>query len=414
MKAAAILDAWALVGLDGVAFSADDWRIGRADAEARAKAGLPILAANLVCDGVRPFPASRVIERGGWKVGVVGVTAGTIDGCTVEDPFTAAQTALAALGDVDVRVLLAPVSVPDQRKLSDATLPVDVIVDPSGRTDPIPPAWGGGYALAAGSRGKELGVATFVDDGATGPWRPAGIVERLEADKARLVQRRDDAHASATRAVEPTAKARFEKQVGSYDRQIADKEAEIAAASGTPTGGARGFTVQLHELGTDIADHAPTAAIVAKANAALGPATDAAIARRAAPGGAYAGADACASCHAAETTQWRGSAHASAWASLVNDGRAADADCTPCHATGVGTGGPTGPADVGGLRDVQCEACHGAGAAHVAAPAVTHLVKDPAVETCRACHDGERDGGRFEPAGYRARVVHRALTSLQR
>jgi hypothetical protein len=36
---------------------------------------------------------------------------------------------------------------------------------------------------------------------------------------------------------------------------------------------------------------------------------------------------------------------------------------------------------------VQCEACHGPAAAHVADPAVrTGLVRKPKVETCTACH----------------------------
>ena len=414
-KAEAVLDAWGLVGIDAVALSADDWRFGRDAVEKRAAAGLPVLAANLVCGDVRPFPASRVVERGGWKVGFVGVTAATLDGCVVEEPLAAATSALAALGDVDLRVLLAPVSATDLRRISDSKLAIDFIVDPSGRTDAIPAAFAGGYGLAAGSRGKQVGIATFQDGEGSGPWLAEGIVEQLERDRVRLGERRDASRERAVTAADEAAKARFQKQVTAYDEQIRAKDDEIVAARAGATGGGRRFSVALHPLDADVADHAPTAALLAKALASLGPAPEAAAPRRAPPGSPFAGSDACASCHPAEMSQWATTPHAGAWASLVTDGHAADADCTACHATGVGKpGGPTGPGDVGGLRDVQCEACHGPAAAHIADPTKGGVTRDPAVELCTGCHDGERDGGRFEATAYRARVVHRSITSLQR
>lgn len=413
-KAAAILDAWAAVGIDAVAFSADDWRLGRDEVTRRAAAGLPVLAANLVCGDARPFPASRVVERGGWKVGFVGVTAGTLDGCTTEDPLVAAKAALEGLGDVDVRVLLAPVSSPDQRRMSDATLPVDLVVDPSGRTDEIPPAWGGGLALAAGSRGKMVGVATLVDGGGPGPWLAEGVLERLEADRVRLAERRTSALERAKVAADAAARARLEKQAASYDGQLAEKDAEILAVRSASGSTARRFSLAIRELDAKIADHPPTAAIVAAALASLGPVAPTTTPRRGPAGSAFAGAEACASCHVQQNAQWGQTPHAGAWASLVTDGHAADADCTACHATGVGQpGGPSGPTDVAGLRDVQCEACHGPSAAHVADPGVLP-VRDPPVDTCRACHDGQRDGGRFDPTAYHAKVIHRSVTSLQR
>src|SRR5690606_32526246 len=126
------------------------------------------------------------------------------------------------------------------------------------------------------------------------------------------------------------------------------------------------------DLSRDVADHPATAAWVAdglaKIEALEAPA---AVDGWVAPAGSpYAGADACAGCHEAEHAQWRGTPHANAWATLERERRAMDADCYACHATGVGAdGGPTRPAAVGGLRDVQCEACHGPSRAHAARPA---------------------------------------------
>ena len=67
----------------------------------------------------------------------------------------------------------------------------------------------------------------------------------------------------------------------------------------------------------------------------------------------------------------------------------------------VGAGAPAS-----GLAHVGCEACHGPGRAHAAAPTQVHPTRSPALETCTSCHDGVRDEGRFDPAAYLARVGH--------
>ena len=81
-KARLIADAWKLAGIDAVAVTEADWAMGAADLREIVK-DLPVLAANLTCGGESPFPASAIVERGGWKVGIVGLTTGTVDGCEV-------------------------------------------------------------------------------------------------------------------------------------------------------------------------------------------------------------------------------------------------------------------------------------------------------------------------------------------
>jgi hypothetical protein len=44
--------------------------------------------------------------------------------------------------------------------------------------------------------------------------------------------------------------------------------------------------------------------------------------------------------------------------------------------------------------------------AHVAEPTATTIQKAVEVNACRACHDGEQDGGRFDWASYSPKVVH--------
>ncbi|MEO0606474.1 MAG: multiheme c-type cytochrome, partial [Myxococcota bacterium] len=80
-----------------------------------------------------------------------------------------------------------------------------------------------------------------------------------------------------------------------------------------------------------------------------------------------------------------------------------------CHVTGAHRrGGPSAPKGTGSYRDVQCEACHGPSRAHAERPDDASLrpVRSPDEATCRTCHDGEQDGGRFDLATYLPQVVH--------
>jgi 2-oxoglutarate ferredoxin oxidoreductase subunit alpha len=54
-----------------------------------------------------------VVSVAGRRVGLIGLTAGTPEGCTVTDPVAAAQRALTELGPVDITVVLAPIGVED-------------------------------------------------------------------------------------------------------------------------------------------------------------------------------------------------------------------------------------------------------------------------------------------------------------
>src|SRR5262249_15631573 len=81
-------------------------------------------------------------------------------------------------------------------------------------------------------------------------------------------------------------------------------------------------------------------------------------------GGGYVGSRVCATCHAPALTFWTRTKHAKAWQALVDKGQQRDAACQECHETGK----------LVALPDVQCEACHGPGAAHVAQPSVKGFV----------------------------------------
>lgn len=104
----------------------------------------------------------------------------------------------------------------------------------------------------------------------------------------------------------------------------------------------------------------------------------------------------CGNCHVGKQSEWEGTAHADAWATLESSGHS-QSFCEGCH-----TVGPNGtPADDGGwaatadmrYHDVQCESCHGPGQTHVENPDASQPLASIAVGTsptvgCAECHSG--------------------------
>jgi len=120
----------------------------------------------------------------------------------------------------------------------------------------------------------------------------------------------------------------------------------------------------------------------------------------------FVGPLACKSCHEAEYEQWSNSKHAKAWKSLEDSGRIEEAACTPCHSTGF-TGSEMVPYQMiaHDFRNVSCEACHGAGEAHIAfrngnvtGKSGEKITTDPIVllpleDVCIRCHVAPYDEG---------------------
>jgi predicted CXXCH cytochrome family protein len=127
----------------------------------------------------------------------------------------------------------------------------------------------------------------------------------------------------------------------------------------------------------------------------------------------------CGNCHVDKQQSWLKTGHAKAWADVVASGRA-DASCDKCHTTNGATNiGPDGGGYLGAsglarkyFQDVQCEACHGPGAAHVSVPDETqpipYLVSlDSTLGVgCGECHSGAPHASFFEDWSHGA---HRGL-----
>ncbi len=80
----------------------------------------------------------------------------------------------------------------------------------------------------------------------------------------------------------------------------------------------------------------------------------------------------CGNCHVDHENKWVGTAHADAYATLVNSGNAQDF-CFSCHTVSENGNAVSGPAGWNAVQDtayhdVQCESCHGPGVEHVETP----------------------------------------------
>lgn len=124
LRASFILDAYAKLGVKAMAAGQRDLSAGVEFLETEAKrAGVKVLSANLVREGKLVFEPSTIIDAGGVKVAVIGLTAvgpvvpnvKTVYGdATVE----AAKKALKGLGKRDLTVILAATSYADSLQLA--------------------------------------------------------------------------------------------------------------------------------------------------------------------------------------------------------------------------------------------------------------------------------------------------------
>jgi predicted CXXCH cytochrome family protein len=111
----------------------------------------------------------------------------------------------------------------------------------------------------------------------------------------------------------------------------------------------------------------------------------------------------CGNCHIDRQRDWQGTKHANAWTDLQASGHA-NASCYKCHTTNGATNLAIDSAGYFSVsasakkyyQDVQCEACHGPGAAHISSPDETQPLASihadtAAVNGCATCHTGTHE-----------------------
>lgn len=397
-KAGLFAQIYARDGIDGMTLSARDWQLGRGFVEALVEAHrLPVLAANLECDGRAPYPGHRVVTVGAHTIGIIGATDGVVPGCEVGPVGPALGRAARAVADADLVVALLPQERRTLATLGSVPADVAVIRGPSTRID-----LGTAMVVAPRSRGKELGeLRVALNKGASKLWSPE-VVAGLQTEL-------DRHQASLTRVQGEADNPRKEGRIAAARRRV-DRAQTALDAYGSAEG-AHSASLILQPLSRDVADHPPTAKAVSALLAGLEAEAGGSIpddAPRLVGGvGPYIGADGCTTCHGAPHAQWESTPHATAWETLRDDQHGRDPACVGCHVTGwKEAGGPRSVDEISAFRGVQCEACHGPGRRHAGAGTAATIQRSPPESLCRTCHDGDRDGGRFDHESYRPQVVH--------
>lgn len=111
--------------------------------------------------------------------------------------------------------------------------------------------------------------------------------------------------------------------------------------------------------------------------------------------GDYVGYTACQPCHQKLVDGWKTTRHANAFENLKTQGAEKQGipGCFRCHVVGFEKdGGYIDMQLTPELKDVQCEACHGPGRAHVESGGdKTRIVGRPGADSCRVCHTPGQD-----------------------
>jgi len=132
-------------------------------------------------------------------------------------------------------------------------------------------------------------------------------------------------------------------------------------------------------------------------------------ARKARDSGAspYAGANRCRTCHTGAAATWDSTKHAGTLGVLETVGKAFDPNCVTCHVVAFDRpGGYLSFDATPHLANVQCEACHGPGQAHVVANGQgPYPGAARPVDVCVSCHHPKHSPG-FVFADYWPRIAH--------
>jgi 2',3'-cyclic-nucleotide 2'-phosphodiesterase (5'-nucleotidase family) len=255
-RAGLIVRTFGALGTKVMAAGPADLALGVEYLQGQAKrAGLTVLSCNLEKkDGALAFPASTVLTVGGLKIAFVGLTGEHVlkDGQT-RPSKEALLTELSKLGPHDVTVLLSTATYMVNSNLAlEAKGKVDFVID-AGDARGIPPPQpvpGGGFIVAAGQKGQQLGKLTL-DVGGPGPWtdqdgvtRDTQQVQFLDTQLKTLADR-------LAQAKDPQAKASLQQTTKELAARRAEVKRQVDAAS-APSG--RRFRVEYRLLDATVKD----------------------------------------------------------------------------------------------------------------------------------------------------------------
>lgn len=418
MRAETLVGIWKGLGVAAVAPGPLDFAQGPKQLAAFAEqSGFPWLSETLRTGEALPpgLSRARILERGGLKVGVLGVQ-GPPDpahplpaGITVaSDPVAEAKAAVARLRTQGAQLVIAMVHADRRTARRIAKTGADiVVVGGQDREAPVAPSThAGAVLLHAGRQGQRVIEADVRVDGQgslvdVSEWTREHARDGLKARITELKERID--------GWQKDPATRDSADVKQQQARLAQLEKELDADPATTTA-ARWLAAKIIELDPDTPSDKQVAAKVDAHDRKVNAHNCEQLAHlKPAPVGqdepSYVGAAACQRCHAPAFKWWREHPHGHAYATLESLHKNCNLSCVGCHVTGYNEPGGSTVTHLDTLKDVGCEVCHGPGSKHAANPKLAGAVRrDTPEKVCVTCHNQEHSK-RFRYDAFRQMLI---------
>lgn len=377
---------------------------------------LPHVVSNLDCDGI-PFVDSRLHRVGDTTIEFLSfISPSILEGKTVGEQRSVSSMLPSCTATLpsewlashprttDIQIAFADL---DRNELATLSPYVDIVIETKlGKTTAHPEQLDPNTVLVGvGSKGKNLGHLTWMNTVLKSGFASSDLTSSKEKDLKRRYTRLQQLQQQADAAVEDSLEHnKLQRQIQYTERSIGQLETDIAAIPKVDDA-IMLLSQDLVPLNRSIENDDEIERLIEIAQGDI-TALEQAIATEV-YSGHYVGSESCQSCHADIYASWVKTPHAHAWATLVTAGREMDSSCFSCHSTGGGwEGGPQRPTQVGHLKNVGCESCHGPGQEHIQQNGVGSIEKQVPLSVCTKCHNGIQDNGEFEPVSYWERILH--------
>jgi 2',3'-cyclic-nucleotide 2'-phosphodiesterase (5'-nucleotidase family) len=378
-KAELLVEAYNRMGYRAMAVGSFDLAAGLnvlKDLEKKAK--FPFLSANLVdkATQVPIFNPHVVIEVGGLKVGLLGLTLNTMSrsylmkvapNTAVTDPLEAAKKSLAELsGKADLIIALSHLREETNFELIAQLKELEVVIDPYIQ-------YGNHHTWI-----KDEEWLTFRDD---------TLLLRSDGQGARM-------GVLDVKMVAPRAKFASEERVQAIEQAVGggtatpEEKAELEASRRKNLFVFQRVSLEPHHLTDPEMD-----LLIAEWKKNIDPSKVAHLEAELPKRGEYLTVDGCRKCHEKVYEFWKTTKHSRAMASLEATNDQHRFDCVGCHSLAYGQAF-LDTSKMGSYGNVQCESCHGTNPKHAEDPKA-HAFSKASRANCIVCHNKEQTRSEF-------------------
>ncbi len=382
------------------------------------------LVANTSGTQTHPFRGSILREVNGIKVGIIGVSdfrpspdAQAPTGApNTAEPLEAVRSAASELRQQGARVIVVLASVARRDAVAIArnvpSVNFVVVAREESNTPPPPERVGNAYLFSAMNQGKGLGIIDVFlrDDGAFVDLSESTAQAARTSLDRRIGELRTRIEAWGR---DPAADANAVQQQRGRLSQLERERAASAGVPAVPSGG-NYFRSQVVEIAPELTRRHDIEQSIATYFSSVNDHNREAYANLHAPPAArgqasYVGSEECRSCHEPAFAVWERTPHSRAYWTLETAHKNFNLSCVGCHVTGYRQPGGSEVVQNEGLRDVQCETCHGPGSQHIAARGPTQqrasIIRNPPSSFCAStCHTPEHSD-HFNYEQYIPRIV---------